>query len=431
MGNRTKSLDEALTQIRVAVLDQAVLVRALATGSRRGHSLPWRRAELRYVDVKAGLSLQLTTYDEYQATVRNALAGSSEAIDLVDELVDQPVANWHVETTAATMQLRVTKKGEGLLHVKATEHGQHVDHSHDRHKPRMLPADHLVLRAVGITDQSGQVKPSRQSKYRQIDEFLRLLAPALDAAMETGRIPRPTTERPLRMVDLGCGNAYLTFAAAAFVRDVRREPVEVIGVDSRPEARLRNAAVAAKTQMSDSVRFQASTIEAVELADRPDVVLSLHACDTATDESLARAVRWHAPVILAAPCCHHDIQAQLSQTTAPEPYALISRHGILRERFADVLTDALRASIVRQHGYRVDVVQFVGSEHTPRNTLLRAVAHDSPPSSAVERDYGDLTTTWGVRPALARMLASPTSLDDQALTSRSGDSGPPAGAGCA
>lgn len=403
-SNPTKSLDAALIQIRAAVLDQAALIRALATGSRRGHSLPWRRAELRYVAVKAGLSLQLTTYDEHQATVRNALAGSTEASDLVDELIGQPVANWHVETTAATMQLRVTKKGDGLLHVKAAEHEQHVDHSHDRHKPRMLPADHPVLRAVGITDQSGEVKPSRQSKYRQIDEFLRLLAPALDTAMDTGRLPRPTTERPLRIVDLGCGNAYLTFAAAAFVRDVRHEPVEVIGVDSRPEARLRNAAVAADTQMSDSVRFQASAIEAVELADPPDVVLSLHACDTATDESLARAVRWHAPVILAAPCCHHDIQAQLSQATVPEPYALISRHGILRERFADVLTDALRASIVRQHGYRVDVVQFVGSEHTPRNTLLRAVAHEAPPSSDIQREYDDLTTTWGVRPALARML---------------------------
>ena len=405
MGKGTRSLDEALAEIRVAVLDGAALIRALATGSRRGHQVPWRRAEFRYVELKSGLALQLTTYDEHQATVRNAPAGSDEAGDLVDELIDLPVANWHVETTSSVMQMRVTKKGDALLHVKAAAQELPADRSHDRQKPRMLPADHPVLRAVGITDHQGRVKPSRQSKYRQIDEFLRLLAPAIDTALEAGRVPKPTVDRPLRIVDLGCGNAYLTFAAAAYVHDVRNEPVEVVGVDVRPDIRLRNAAVAAETGLSAVVNFQASTIEAAEVAEQPDVVLSLHACDTATDEALTRAIRWRAPVILAAPCCHHDIQTQLSQGSVPEPYSLISRHGILRERFADVLTDALRAAILRQQGYRVDTVQFVGSEHTPRNTLLRAVRTDAGPSSTIDREYADLTTAWGVRPALDRMLA--------------------------
>lgn len=404
MGKGTRSLDEALAEIRMAVLDGSLLIRALATGSRRGHSVPWRRAEFRGVELKSGLALQLTTYDEHRATVRNAPAGSDEAGNLVDEMMQLPFANWHVETTSEVMQLRVTKKGDALLHVKAAAQQQPVDRSHDRQKPRMLPADHPVLRAVGITDHEGQVKPSRQSKYRQIDEFLRLLAPAVDSAFDLGTVPQPTADRPLRMVDLGCGNAYLTFAAAAYVHDVRQQPVDVVGIDVRPESRLRNAAVAADTGLSSEVSFQASTIEEAELADRPDVVLSLHACDTATDEALARAIRWRAPVILAAPCCHHDIQTQLSQTIVPEPYALISRHGILRERFADVLTDALRAAILRQHGYRVDTVQFVGSEHTPRNTLLRAVRSDASPSSAVEREYADMTAMWGVHPALERML---------------------------
>ena len=119
-------------------------------------------------------------------------------------------------------------------------------------------------------------------------------------------------------------------------------------------------------------------IGSAELAERPDVVLALHACDTATDDALARAVTWDAPLVLAAPCCHHDVAAQLRRAPTPAPYTLLTRNGILRERFADTLTDAMRASVLRLLGYRVDVIDFVDSKHTPRNTLLRAVRTGAP-----------------------------------------------------
>ena len=128
-------------------------------------------------------------------------------------------------------------------------------------------------------------------------------------------------------------------------------------------------------------------------------MLALHACDTATDDALARAVTWEAPLVLAAPCCHHDIAAQLRRTPTPAPYSLLTRSGILRERFADTLTDAVRASVLRQVGYRVDVIDFVDSRHTPRNTLLRAVRTGAAPSPDARRELDDVVTTWGIRPA--------------------------------
>ena len=135
------------------------------------------------------------------------------------------------------------------------------------------------------------------------------------------------------------------------------------------------------------------------------MVLALHACDTATDEALARAVGWGASLVLAAPCCHHDIAAQLRRTPTPAPYAMLTRHGILRERFADTLTDALRASLMRLAGYRVDVMQFVESKHTPRNTLLRAVRTGGPvKGGGVRNEYDDLVAAWGVQPRLATLL---------------------------
>jgi hypothetical protein len=134
-------------------------------------------------------------------------------------------------------------------------------------------------------------------------------------------------------------------------------------------------------------------------------VLALHACDTATDDALARAIGWQAPVVLAAPCCHHDVAAQLRRSPTPSPYSALTRHGILRERFADTLTDALRASLVRQQGYRVDVVEFVGSEHTPRNTMLRAVRTGSPvKGGSVVKEYDELVATWQLRPRLGELL---------------------------
>jgi hypothetical protein len=175
-------------------------------------------------------------------------------------------------------------------------------------------------------------------------------------------------------------------------------------VDVKEQSRKHNEAVAGELGLD--AEFVVGTIGEVALDPAPEVVLALHACDTATDEALARAVEWEASLVLAAPCCHHDIAAQLRRAPTPAPYAMLTRHGILRERFADTLTDGLRASLLRQQGYRVDVMQFVGSEHTPRNTLLRAVRTATlAPTDAERREYDDVVTTWAIRPRLAELLA--------------------------
>lgn len=396
-------LPQALAHLREELTNPERLVRAVAAGRRRGHPVPWKRAELRYVDLKSGRALQVTSYDEQQAHIHNAPLGT-DSEKVVDELLEMPFANWHVDTVDRVLQLRVTKKGDAQLHVKSHAAEQPVDREHDREKPRLLPVDAPVLQAVGIADHLGQIKPSRQAKYRQVDEFLRLLEPAIDKAIETGLIPIPTPKRPLKVVDLGCGNAYLTFSAASYLATVRNFPLRMAGIDVRAQARQRNTKLAKKLGFEHQLTFIESSIDTVQLDDAPDLVLSLHACDTATDEALARAIRWEAPVIMAAPCCHHDIQAQLSQAAAAEPYTMITRHGILRERFADVLTDALRASILRQHGYRVETIQFVGSEHTPRNIMLRATRTGAEAGDNIRREYTTMTKQWGVQPALARLL---------------------------
>nr|WP_121253460.1 SAM-dependent methyltransferase [Nocardioides ferulae] len=390
--------------MRSYVLDPDVLVRAVASGRQKGEQPRWRRVELRYVDLKAGRHLQVTAYDATQAHTSNHAVGEA-AREAVDALLDEPFANWHVDTTTESHQLRVTKKLEAIVHSSAREAAVEVDRGHDRGKERLLPEDDPVFRALGLADEQGRMKPSRQAKYRQVEEFLRLLDSALGEAIEKGHVRRPTPEEPLRIVDLGCGNAYLTFAAHRFLTAVRGLPVHLVGVDVKEQSREHNSRVAADLGVADGLEFVVGSITGVELDPAPEVVLALHACDTATDEALARAVEWEAQLVLAAPCCHHDVAAQLRRAPTPGPYAMLTRHGILRERLADTLTDALRASLMRIEGYRVDVTQFVESQHTPRNTLLRAVRTGKVvKGGGVRKEYDDLVTEWRIRPRLGELL---------------------------
>jgi len=398
----SEPLLRVLTRMRGLILDDAVLVKAVASGRQRGQEARWKRAEFRYVDLKSGRHLQITTYDETQAHTSNVAGDAAKAA--LDDLLDQPFANWHVETTTQHHQVRVTKKLEALVHTtdRATE--VEVERGHDQAKARLLPEDDPVLVKLGISDSHGRVKPSRQAKYRQVEEFLRQLDAAITDALAKGNLRTPTADEPLRIVDLGCGNAYLTFAAQRFLSTVRGLPVHVTGIDVKQQSCDHNTAVADELAI-DNMDFGVGTIAAAELGSPPDVVLALHACDTATDEALARAVEWEAALVLAAPCCHHDIAAQLRKAPTPAPYAMLTRHGILRERFADTLTDALRASLLRILGYRVEVVEFVESAHTPRNTLLRAVRTGSVvKGGGVRKEYADLVATWAVQPKLAELL---------------------------
>ncbi|QWZ10760.1 SAM-dependent methyltransferase [Nocardioides panacis] len=409
--------------MRGLLLDDQQLVRAVASGRQKGQTPRWRRVELRYVDLKAGRRLQVTAYDDTQAHTSNHEPGDA-AKAAVDDLLDLPFGNWHVETLTETHQLRVTKRLEAMVHTQASgpdrldqpgpgldrpgsgldQSGEDPAREHDRRKPRLLPEDAPVLVALGISDADGRVKPSRQAKYRQVDEFLRSLTSVVDEALASGRLRTPTAEEPLRVVDLGCGNAYLTFAAHAYLEGVRGLPVRVVGIDRQPQLVARNNEIARDLGIEERISFSPGDIGTAELDERPDVVLALHACDTATDDALARAVTWEAPLVLAAPCCHHDIAAQLRRTPTPAPYSLLTRSGILRERFADTLTDAVRASVLRQVGYRVDVTDFVDSRHTPRNTLLRAVRTGAAPSPDARRELDDVVSTWGIHPQLAELL---------------------------
>ena len=370
------------------------LVRVVLSGRRRNMQTPAERIDIRPVKIKEEIQIQVSHSDGRQMTTKNYKLGEFDLIDLLNS----GYANVLLEKVDSSTSLRITKKGEPLVHRAKGSFVQ--DLSHDRSKVRLLDPSDSFLREVGISDSSGAIKASKQDKYRQVEEFLRLLVPTLNSAMEAGHIDKPSGDKPLTIVDLGCGHAYLTFAAHQYLW-AEGIPVKVVGIDVRTASRDRNNEIAKKLGIQESIEFRAEEISETTLQSA-DVTIALHACDTATDDAIAWAINCGAKLALIAPCCHHDIQAQMHE--APEPWSMLTRNGIMKERLGDLITDALRMQILKLRGYRVEAIEFIGGEHTPRNLMIRAVKTGAVADPAEKARYEEMLALWKVKPALAPLI---------------------------
>lgn len=388
------SLEEAFSRVLLYFQKPEQIGRVVLSGRRRNMQTTTGRIDIRPVMIKEKLHFQVSTSDGRTVTTKNF-----QPTELpINEYIRSGYANILIEGIEESFSLHISKKDEPLISISAGVGA--INLAHDKRKERLLDAADPFLREVGISDASGQIKPSKSDKYRQVEEFLRLLAPTLSSAIEAGHIEEPSSSAPLMIVDLGCGHAYLTFAAHQYLRAIGMN-VKVIGIDVRTASRDRNNAIAKRLGITNTIEFRAE-----EIADSPliqaDVAIALHACDTATDDAIAWAARADVKLMMIAPCCHHDIQSQLSDS--PEPWSLITRYGIMRERLGDLLTDSLRMQILKMRGYRVEAIEFIGGEHTPRNLMIRAVKTGAPVEAIEVSRYEEMIAAWKVKPALARLL---------------------------
>jgi SAM-dependent methyltransferase len=388
------SPEECRGQLVEAVGDDAAFVSATFTGAIRGATPPTTRITVRPVDLTTGRHLQFSDYDGRSTTVTNL--APADGVRRFAELLDAGFGTVYVKTVHADLQLIHSKKGVPRL-VTHRPTATAVDTSHDRSKRRILDEHAPFLQVVGITDDRARVKPTARAKYRQVERFIEIVEHTL---------PGPDGLAPgasLRAVDLGCGSGVLTLATYHYLSVVRGLHVTMTGVDTNAELIARLDDTAASLGWDGGLAFRAGTIDTFEPDEPPELVLALHACDTATDDALARAVTWQSNWVLAAPCCQHDLQAQIESVTAPAGYEPLLRHGIVRERLGDLLTDSLRSEILRAHGYRTDVIEFVSTEHTGKNLMIRAVRTgrlDETAAGSAEQ----LADLWQVQPALARRV---------------------------
>jgi SAM-dependent methyltransferase len=354
------------------------------SGSRSGI-----RVSARLALIKGRPSVAVVTTRDNRETTRTITW--EEWPDQVRELLSQGHTFLHVRRDDGDWHVKITRKGHVLIsHGKPAALTQ-PPATHDREKSyELTPANAGdFLRSLDALDEQARIRPSMQAKYRQVNGFLALLEPVLPE--------KPVV--PYRICDCGCGSAHLSFAVYHFLNRVREWPVTLTGVDRNADLIAKNSA------WRDRLDWKDLSFETVDLAEYrpvepPDMVLSLHACDLATDIALARGVEWKAGVIIAAPCCQHELHRELKSSA----FQALLRHGILRERLADLVTDALRAAALRLCGYTVKVIEFAAPSDTGRNLMIRAVRTGLPPDPAALNDYLALKTFWNVTPEIERLL---------------------------
>jgi len=361
-----------------------------------------RRVTVQPVRLRGALLFQVSSYDDARrVTVKNHAAEA--AFDEVASLA--PSGFRHVTILKSDVTLRLdAQAGGGMKRTRSAPEQTNVraDRGHDRKKSDLLDVENAreVLSVLGFLSHGGAVKPSMQKKLRQVNEFARIL--------EDSAVVREADAGALTVVDCGCGNAYLTFSLFHFLSAVRKRAVELTGIDRDPDAVARNRGKAGTLGLSAAVRFVESPIADHAPVVAPDIVLSLHACDTASDDALAMAISWRARLVLCAPCCHHHLNRQLKANHDTVMTRSLSRHGILVEKMGDVLTDLFRVLILSIMGYRASTLKFVDPDNTERNTLIKAerVPGPSPSAAAAAQQYRELKAFWKVTPFLETALGS-------------------------
>ena len=272
--------------------------------------------------------------------------------------------------------------------------------SHNRKKRYILeegkPVEFLI--DLGVMTSEGKIVHSRYDKFRQINRFLEFIEDIL---------PKLTKDREVTILDFGCGKSYLTFAMYYYLHELKKYDIRIIGLDLKSEV-IRHCNELAEKYGYEKLQFLEGDIADYEGVNRVDMVVTLHACNTATDYALAKAVGWNAKVILSVPCCQHEINEQFEAGETPEVLATVMEYGLLRERFAALVTDGLRAKYLESEGYETQVLEFIDMEHTPKNILLRAVRRgktDGAIEAESRKKLEECEAFLNIQPTLGRLLS--------------------------
>ena len=339
------------------------------------------------IRIKSEILMQFTMYKQNKAYHENC------KLNEVPDFLRNHMQNFkqlQLFTTSYDYQALINKKGEA--HIKRTKASkkQSASLNHNRQKQYIL--DEVTSKAflidLGLMSQDGQIKPSKYDKYKQINKYLE----TIESVMST------LQQDFIRIIDFGCGKSYLTFAMYHYLTHIRGKKVEIIGLD------LKEDVITFCNQLANRLgythlKFQVGDIGQYTTDKNIDMVVSLHACNTATDAALAKAVAWNAKVILAVPCCHHECYTQI-QNPLLDP---ILKHGILKEKIASFITDGMRSLYLESVGYKVQVMEFIDMQHTPKNILIKAIHQGVPNTSALET-YNALSHAMHLDLSLAQML---------------------------
>ncbi len=321
------------------------------------------KIKLRPVLHKEDLMFQAEEYTKTQVFHKNM--NRAEAIAYLQEQIPSEFLQAQIQSASVSGAVLANKKGTVTVKTKRIEAPRQpapkIQLEHNRKKRYILeegtPVPFLI--DLGVMTLEGKIIQARYDKFRQINRFLEFIEDIL---------PQLPTDREVRILDFGCGKSYLTFAMYYYLREIKGYAIRITGLDLKEDV-IEECSRLAASYGYDHLEFLCGDVAFYDDCDRIDMMVTLHACDTATDYALAKAVGWGAKVILSVPCCQHELNKQIRN----DLLSPVLSYGILKERMSALLTDGIRAQLLEQHGYRVQLLEFIDMEHTPKNLLIRAV----------------------------------------------------------
>ncbi len=398
----------------------------MVLSSRRSSEAAYEKVVLSPRNIKNRMMYQAEQFTKTQVFHRNM--DSAEALIFVVSLLRSDFKQLNSFSDEIEYNLKISKKGKIMLgkHLLKREDMANTEKrsdipvragiqyrgsalSHNRRKRRLIEEGSVVepLIDMGIFTKDGKIVRSMEDKFRQINRFLEIV----DDAVETCGFEE------IHVVDFGCGKAYLTFILYYYLTYVKKIRAYMTGLDLKADV-IRKCSEAAKKYGYEHLKFEVGDISVYQSDEPVDMVITLHACDTATDYALYHAVQWNSRVILSVPCCQHELNAQIES----EGLSALTKYGLLKERFAALATDALRASLLEYSGYKTQVLEFVDFSHTPKNVLIRAVKSNIPPRKREKslREVESLMEEFHADPALYRLLMQGRQMQDSFLQKRRG-----------
>ena len=349
------------------------------------------KVRVRPVMLKGGMVFQAEELTEKQAFHRNLTR--EEGVSYLLGLMESGFKQAEVESSRGQARVLVGKKGTVTINVKKNQQKMVAAPnvaSHNRQKRYILEEGKHVafLEDLGVMKADGKVVRSRYDKFRQINRFLEFIEDIL---------PRLNKSRENVIIDFGCGKSYLTFAMYYYLHELKGYEVRIIGLDLKQDV-IDHCNRLSVAYGFDKLKFYHGDIASYDGVDHVDMVVTLHACDTATDYALEKAVKWDASVILSVPCCQHELNKQMDN----ELLRPVLQYGLIKERMAALYTDALRAEILENRGYRTQILEFIDMEHTPKNILIRAVKQGGPKDN--RKEIEDILQFLGTEQTLAGLL---------------------------
>ena len=342
---------------------------AVLSGQRNKDKDTPAKVRIRPVEIKGEICYQATATVGTKAVHKNYTA--DEVKDYIKDSLENGFSQLQIQGQSRDGTVLVSKKGRQTIKVKQHQPLEPVKiMAHNRVKKYILREGVPVpfLTDLGVMNKEGKVHQPAYDKFRQINRFLEFIEDIL---------PALSREREITILDFGCGKSYLTFAMYYYLKELQNYDVKIIGLVLKEDV-IRKCNKLAQKYGYEKLKFLHGDIADYEGVQKVDMVVTLHACDKATDYALAKAVEWDAEVILSVPCCQHELNSQIKN----ELLAPVLKYGILKERMSALITDGIRAELLESKGYHTQILEFIDMEHTPKNLLIRAVKTGKPRTSA-------------------------------------------------